>query len=206
MGVLSLPWRWHILSITLQAGRGISAKTCKLDDMFLPDDFGSSLHIQFIVAYIPCIIFAFQVIQISSFWKTYTYQELACPLLCFGWCDIVNLSCLVSNVYFNCIVHYSLYHDMDIGTMWHCGLVTFTPSQFIDFFLCALFWCWVSSCVPFINCLIECYFIMTVATIIEIFMVILFILNFIFGLSVTKYFWYCNYAHPWIFLRMDILF
>ena len=33
-----LPWRRHILSILLIAGRGISAKTCGLDYMFPPDD------------------------------------------------------------------------------------------------------------------------------------------------------------------------
>ena len=41
MGVWSLPWRWHILSIPLTTGRGISAETCGLDDVFPPDDLGS---------------------------------------------------------------------------------------------------------------------------------------------------------------------
>ena len=40
-GVWSLPWRWHILSILLTAGRGISAETCGLDDVFPPDDLCS---------------------------------------------------------------------------------------------------------------------------------------------------------------------
>ena len=40
VGVWSLPWRWHILSIPLTTGRGTSAETCGLD-VFPPDDLGS---------------------------------------------------------------------------------------------------------------------------------------------------------------------
>ena len=36
-----LPWRWHIVSILLNAGRGLSAETCGLDDVFPPEDLGS---------------------------------------------------------------------------------------------------------------------------------------------------------------------
>ena len=41
VGVWSLPWRWHILSIPLTTGRGTSAETCGSDDVFPPDDLGS---------------------------------------------------------------------------------------------------------------------------------------------------------------------
>ena len=41
VGVWSLPWRWRILSIPLTTGRGTSAETCGLDDVFPPDDLGS---------------------------------------------------------------------------------------------------------------------------------------------------------------------
>ena len=41
VGVWSLPWRWHVLSIPLTTGRGTSAETCGLDDVFPPDDLGS---------------------------------------------------------------------------------------------------------------------------------------------------------------------
>ena len=41
VGVWSLSWRWHILSIPLTTGRGTSAETCGLDDVFPPDDLGS---------------------------------------------------------------------------------------------------------------------------------------------------------------------
>ena len=49
-----------------------------------------------------------------------TYQTLVWPCWCIGWFDTVIVSCLVSNEHFSCIVQYFLYHDMDIGTMWHC--------------------------------------------------------------------------------------
>ena len=41
VGVWSLPWRWHILSIPLTTGRGTGAETCGLDDVFPPDELGS---------------------------------------------------------------------------------------------------------------------------------------------------------------------
>ena len=41
VGVWSLPWRWHILSIPLTTGRGTGAETCGLDDVFPPDDLSS---------------------------------------------------------------------------------------------------------------------------------------------------------------------
>ena len=41
VGVWSLPWRWHILSIPLTTGRGTGAETCGLDDVFHPDDLCS---------------------------------------------------------------------------------------------------------------------------------------------------------------------
>ena len=41
VGVWSLPWRWHIPSIPFTTGRGTSAETCRLEDVFPPDDLGS---------------------------------------------------------------------------------------------------------------------------------------------------------------------
>ena len=40
VGVWSLPWCWHILSIPLATGRGTGAETCGLD-VFPPDDLCS---------------------------------------------------------------------------------------------------------------------------------------------------------------------
>ena len=101
---------------------------------------------------------------------------------CVGWYDAVILSCLVSSIYSNCVFQDSLYHNMYIGTMWHCALVSCIPSQFIGLVLgCGLSWCWVSLCAPFTISLIEFYLVMIfvrrVVTITEIFMAILFIFN-----------------------------
>ena len=70
--------------------------------------------------------------------------------------------------------------------------VTLCNGQFRPITVCRSgFWfcavrCWVSLCVPFTNSLIGCYFITMAATIIGIFMAILFILNYAFGLAVTR--------------------
>ena len=42
-------------------------------------------------------------------------------------------------VHFNCIVQFSLYHNMDIGTMRYCALVSSSPSQFIGLVLGCVF-------------------------------------------------------------------
>ena len=65
-GFWLLPWRWHILSIPLKAGRWISAITCGLDDVFPPDDLGSGPYTPFNM-YISDVIATFLVIEINSF-------------------------------------------------------------------------------------------------------------------------------------------
>ena len=55
----------YILFVPLKAGRGISAETCGLDDVFPPDDLGSGPCTPFII-YIPHIIAAFLLIKIYS--------------------------------------------------------------------------------------------------------------------------------------------
>ena len=110
---------------------------------------------------------------------------------------------------FSCIVQDSLYHNMDIGTMWHCALFSCTSSQSVGLVLeSVLFWCWVSLCVPITNSLIEIYFIMIVVTIIEnfIFHFIIYILNYMFRFSVTEQFWFGKCAPPWMFPPLDIAF
>ena len=49
VGSLSLPWRLRILPIQLEAGRGISVRTCGLDDVFPPNDFGHGLETNLIL-------------------------------------------------------------------------------------------------------------------------------------------------------------
>ena len=55
MDVLITPMTWHILSIPVEVGRGISAETCGLDDVFPPDALGSGPYTPFII-HIPYII------------------------------------------------------------------------------------------------------------------------------------------------------
>ena len=57
---------WHILSIPLKVGQGISTENCGLDDAFPPNDLGSGPCTPFIL-YIPHIIAAFLLIKINSF-------------------------------------------------------------------------------------------------------------------------------------------
>ena len=42
-------------------------------------------------------------------------------------CQMIHY-CYSSNVYFNCIVPYSLYSNVDTGSMWRCAWVSCTPS------------------------------------------------------------------------------
>ena len=103
---------------------------------------------------------------------------LANRMICYYYCFLSGFKCT-----FSCIVQYSLYHNMDIGTLWHCALVTSTLSQSIGlFFGCALFWRWVSLCAPVTISVIEfCFimiFIMIVVTIIGIFMAIKYFFNY----------------------------
>ena len=120
--------------------------------------------------------------QINFFLETCILKSVW-PCWCIGWFDAVIVSCLVSSIHFNCIVQYSLYDNMDIGTIWHCALVSGTQPQSIRLFSgCALFWCWVSLWAPVTISLIELYFvmifIMIVVTIIGIFMAIHYFLNY----------------------------
>ena len=63
---------------------------------------------------------------------------------------------------FKCIVQDNLCYNMYAGTMWHCALVSCTPSLSMGlFFGCTLFRCWVQLCVPFTNSLFRpdgCHF------------------------------------------------
>ena len=131
------------------------------------------------------------------------------PFWCVGWYDTVIISCLVSNVPFYCIVQHSLYHDMDIGTLWLSSLVSCTPSQSTGlFFVWALFWCSLSLGAPFTYSIDRipfhhdfhhgcCYYYCT-------FMAILYLLNLMFRFPVTK-FWFCSCATPWMFPPLGIV-
>ena len=87
------------------------------------------------------IIAAFLVIKINSFERTYIPKvgvaTLVYWMIWYYYCFLFGFKCT-----FNCIVQYSLYLNMDIGTMLNCTLVSSTQSQSIGLvFECALFWC-----------------------------------------------------------------
>ena len=160
-GMIKMEFMFHeinsVWTLNVQCW-GISAKTSGKGDVFTPDDLVSGLCNPFII-YIPYIIAAIVVIRINS--KRHTYQKMVWPCWCIGWFYTVIVSCPVSSVHFSCIVQYSLYHNIDISTMWHCKLVSSTPSQSIGLvFRCALFWWWVSLGAPDTISLIELYFMM----------------------------------------------
>ena len=148
--------------------------------MFPPDDLGSGPCTPSII-YILHIIAAFLIIKINSFCETYMPKVgvamLVCWMIWYCYCFLSGFKCT-----FSCMVQYSLNHDMDISTMWHCTLVSSTPSQSIGLvFVCALFWCWVSLGALVTISLIEFYFsmifIMIVLTITGMFMAINYFLN-----------------------------
>ena len=70
-----LPWLWRIISIPLEAGRGISAETCGLNDVFPPDDLWSRPHLP--IYYIHTICYRCTLsYQNKLFLKRHTYQKL----------------------------------------------------------------------------------------------------------------------------------
>ena len=92
--------------------------------------------------------------------------------------------------------------------MWHCALVSCISSQNMGlFFGIALFW----------SCVIMCSFYYFIDRVLchhgfhhhscnchWDFWAILFILSYTFRLSVTKLFWFCKCATPWMFPPLDI--
>ena len=98
--------------------------------------------------------------------------------------NIVIFAFLVSNVYFNCIVQGFLYYNMDVGTIWHCALVSCPQSQSVGMVLGVCY-----SHVPFTNSFF-----------------ILFILTYIFRLSETRKMLFCDYETLWMFVPLGILF
>ena len=103
-----LPWRWHILSSPLKAGRGISAETCGLDDVFPSDDLGSGQCTPFIM-YTTDIKATFLLIKIYSFLIDIHTKSW------YGHAGVLdNLILCGFRCAFSCIFQYSLCHGMDI--------------------------------------------------------------------------------------------
>ena len=95
---------------------------------------------------------------------------------------------------------------MVIGTMWHCALVSCTPSPSIGLaFGCAIFGVGVIWCYFYLF-LGKVIFHHVVASVFGIFMARLLISNYTFRFSVNMLFLFSYYAPPWVFLPLDILF
>ena len=83
------------------------------------------VRILILLLYTYRILLLHLVIRISS--NKHTYQTLVWPWWCVGWYDTIIHSRLVWKVHFNYIFQDSLYHNMDMGTVWHCALVSWNP-------------------------------------------------------------------------------
>ena len=122
-----------------------------------------------------------------------------------GWYNVVILSCLVSNEYFNFIVQVYRYHYVDIGTM--CVTLCIGRLCPITVYRAVL-----GVCVVLVLSVIMCSFYWFLdrnhvsRDYYRDFMAILFIMNYAFKLSVAKYIWFCKCAPPWMFPPLDIPF
>ena len=171
MGVIITPMALAHHLHPIKTGRGISNETCGLDDVFPHDDIGSGSHTPFII-YTPYIIAALPS-NSNKLLYTYTYIYIhvyipkvdeamtECWMIWYRYSFMFGFKCFFFQLY---IVQDSLYHYMDIGTMWHCALLSCPPpppppSQSIGLVSwCALFWCGVPLCVPLTISLIKFYF------------------------------------------------
>ena len=65
--------------------------------------------------------------------KQYWLETWSVKIICTVWYAISVLVRITPDT-FVCIVQYFIYHNMDIGTVWHCTLVSSTPSKSIGLF------------------------------------------------------------------------
>ena len=121
MGVWSLPWRWHILSIPLTTGRGTSAETCGLDDVFPPDDLGSvqklcvNIYVYvYICMYIPytsSVIGRIYNGSVIQYWRSCT------PSRSIGECAVPGLNATFCFIWFtNCVLLFD--KNLLLGCLW----------------------------------------------------------------------------------------
>ena len=125
VGVWSLPWRWHILSIPLTTGRGTSAETCGLDDVFPPDDLGS--HPEALCLYI-CIYICMYIPYTSSvIGRIYNgsviqYWRSCTPSRSIGECAVPGLNAILCFLWFtNCVLLFD--KNLIPGCLWHLVFV-----------------------------------------------------------------------------------
>ena len=149
LGVWSLPWRWHILSIRLAAGRGTSAGTCGLDDVFSPI---SEYWIQH---------GAIGPLYITSSYSTWIFcrgvSGFATDCPCDVWCRglttcllhvgppfgnrFLNISWAVGSTYWTVYLHFFVFWHMQLYMSWY--IISFLAlslllkySLFIQVLLC----------------------------------------------------------------------
>ena len=123
MGVWLFSWCWHIFSVLLIAGRGTSAKTCGLDDVFPPDDFCS--RPQFLCWYIIICTYAF-FIRVRVVGRVYTYTG---SVVQYWWSCTPSQSIGLGRARFLCwmplvfflfspIVSCSMMNRLKLGCLW----------------------------------------------------------------------------------------
>ena len=119
LGVWSLPWRWHILSIPLTTGRGTSAETCGLDDVFTPDDLGSRPEAlcKYICICIYVCTFPIRVLgriyngSVIQYWRSCT------PSHSIGECAVPGLNATFCFLWFtNCVLLFD--KNLILGCLW----------------------------------------------------------------------------------------
>ena len=118
--VWSLPWHWHILSIPLTTGRGTSAETCWLDDVFPPDDLGSHpealcwyicIYIWMYIPYTSSVIGRIYNGSVIQYWRSCT------PSRSIGKCEVPGLNATFCFLWFiNCVLLFD--KNLILGCLW----------------------------------------------------------------------------------------
>ena len=122
-GCRSLYVRWHILSIPLTTGRGISAETCGLDDVFPPDDLGSRpealckyIYIYMYFPYTSSVIGRIYNGIVIQYWRSCT------PSGSIGECAVPGLNAILCFLWFtNCVLLFD--KNLLLGCLWHLVFV-----------------------------------------------------------------------------------
>ena len=122
VGVWSLPWRCHILSIPLTTGRGTSAETCGLDDVFPLDDLGSRpealcwyiciyIYVCMYIPYTSSVIGRIYNGSVIQYWRSCT------PSRSIGECAVPGLNATFCFLWFtNCVLLFD--KNLILGCLW----------------------------------------------------------------------------------------
>ena len=116
VGVWSLRWRWHILSIPLTTGRGTSAETCGLDYVFPPDDLGSRPE-GMCITYTSSVTGRIYNGNVIQYWRSCT------PSRCIsGECAVPVLNATFCFLWFtNCVLLFD--KSLILGCLWPLAFV-----------------------------------------------------------------------------------